>query len=160
MLPLIIAPQNILRDRAADLNLPLSQADLFLAEQMKEAMVYYKGIGLAAPQVNESKRLIVLDNGGQIKSYFNPEILKSSWRKVVMEEGCLSIPGVYGLVKRPQKVLASYLGSNGKKYQEWLDGLTARVYQHEVDHLNGILFIDLTDEIIAGQELIANYKNG
>ncbi|MFZ5390938.1 MAG: peptide deformylase, partial [Patescibacteria group bacterium] len=91
MLPLIIAPQNILRDRAADLNLPLSQADLFLAEQMKEAMVYYKGIGLAAPQVNESKRLIVLDNGGQIKSYFNPEILKSSWRKVVMEEGCLSI---------------------------------------------------------------------
>ncbi|MBU1039269.1 peptide deformylase [Patescibacteria group bacterium] len=159
MLPLIIAPQDILRAKAESLPLPLSKSDLLLAQAMEAAVVHYNGIGLAAPQVNFSRRLIVISTGEKPQAYFNPEIVKSSWRKVVMEEGCLSLPGVYGLVKRPIRVLANYLGSDGLKHQEWLDGLTARVYQHEVDHLNGILFIDLTKEIIAGQELLAKYKN-
>ncbi len=160
MLPLIIAPQSILRGQAIDLKVPLNESDFLLAKQMKEAMVHYKGIGLAAPQVNITQRLIVINDNNQIKAYFNPLIKKTSWRQVVMEEGCLSLPGVYGLVKRPQKILAEYLNDNGQKQQEWLDGLTARVYQHEVDHLNGILFIDLTDDIIVGRELVAKYKNG
>jgi len=157
MLPLVIAPQPILRTKTKELAVPLSPTEEKFSQEMFLAMANYKGIGLAAPQVGQDKRLIVINTSGQPTAYFNPEIIKVTWRKVVMEEGCLSLPGVWGQVKRPQGVLAAYLTARGERRQEWLDGLLARVYQHEVDHLNGILFIDLTDDFTKGSELVANY---
>ncbi|MBI5465913.1 MAG: peptide deformylase [Candidatus Kerfeldbacteria bacterium] len=157
MLPLVIAPDPILRKVTEQVSLPLSAEVQALAKQMFPAMKHYDGIGLAAPQVGRSLQLMVVNTPLEPTAYVNPVILKRSWKKVAMEEGCLSIPGVFGIVKRPQKILARYVTLGGQTREEWLDGLMARVYQHEVDHLNGVLFIDKTKEITQGSELLAKY---
>ncbi|HCX38887.1 MAG TPA: peptide deformylase [Candidatus Veblenbacteria bacterium] len=160
MLPLIITPNEILRAVAKPAILPPTEEEIKLAQGLIEAMKHYHGIGLAAPQVNVSTRLIVVATAGEPTVYFNPEISKNSWRKIEMEEGCLSIPGVFGLVKRPARVLAKYFNLSSQKKEEWLDGMVARIYQHEVDHLNGILFTDKATKLISGQELLAQYGLG
>ena len=158
MLPLIIAPDPILRQKAKPIPSPVSAATQKFAQEMFEAMEHYKGIGLAAPQVGESVRLIVIATPHQPTAYINPVIRQHAWHKVTFEEGCLSLPGVYGDVRRPARVLASYTTLQGETKEEWLDGLIARVYQHEVDHLNGVLFIDLTNKITNGRELLTTYE--
>jgi peptide deformylase len=157
MLPLVVLPNKILRQVAAAVSLPMTDEVRALAEQMFPAMKHYDGIGLAAPQVGYSWQLMVINTPGKPTAYLNPIIVKSSWKKISMEEGCLSIPGVFGIVKRPAKVLARYVTLEGKTEEVWLDGMLARVYQHEVDHLNGVLFIDRTKKIIVGAELLAGY---
>ncbi len=157
MLPLIVAPNSILRAKARAVEVPPSAATRELAHAMFEAMEHYKGIGLAAPQVGESLQLIVIATPGGPTAYLNPRVVKSSWRKTDFEEGCLSIPGVYGIVRRPARVLADYTDLEGQPHQEWLDGMQARVYQHEVDHVNGVLFTDRTKKITTGAELLATY---
>lgn len=157
MLPLIIAPAPILRRQATAVSLPVTPELRQLAEQMFVAMEHYKGIGLAAPQVDQSVQLMVISTPERPTAFINPQVLKSSWKKDDYEEGCLSLPGLYGLVRRPTKVLARYVTLNGETKEEWLDGLLARVYQHEVDHLNGVLFIDRTENFTAGQELLEKY---
>ena len=157
MLPLVIAPNPILKRAADDIILPISSEVIALAHEMFKAMVHYQGIGLAAPQVNKSIKLIVVATPNLPTAYINPQIIKSSWRQVSLEEGCLSLPGVYGIVKRPQWVMARYVTIDGFVKEEKLDGMIARIYQHEVDHVNGILFIDRKPKIIAGEELLSNY---
>lgn len=157
MLPLIIAPNQILRAKAEVIKLPLQPEIIKMAQDMFVAMAHYKGIGLAAPQVGQSTRLIVIATADSPTAYVNPEILKSSWKKVEMEEGCLSIPKVCGLVKRPERVCVKYVALNGVEYQEWMDGMLARVFQHEVDHINGILFTDRTKIITQAEELLHHY---
>jgi peptide deformylase len=157
MLRLQIAPAAILRQVAQPVTLPLQKEISRLADEMKSAMHYYRGIGLAAPQVNKSLRLIVVATAPHPTVYINPEIIKSSWRKVDLIEGCLSIPGVYGLVRRPQRVYVRYTDIMGQAQEEWLDDMVARIYQHEVDHLNGILFVDKAIAITSGRELLAKY---
>jgi peptide deformylase len=157
MLPLIGAPNPILRQKARAVEIPPSSALLELAQGMFEAMAHYRGIGLAAPQVGQSLRLIVIDTASGPTAYLNPEVLKSSWRKTNFEEGCLSLPGVYGVVRRPARVLAAYVDLQGSSHEEWMEGLQARVFQHEVDHVNGILFTDHTKKITSGAELMATY---
>lgn len=157
MLPLVVAPQPILRERARAIALPIAEAVKRLAGDMFEAMAHYHGIGLAAPQVGERVRLIVIATPRVPTAYLNPEIIKTSWRKTDFEEGCLSIPSVFGIVRRPARVLARYVTLSGEQRQEWLDGLTARVYQHEVDHVNGVLFVDKVVRYTAGVELLAAY---
>ena len=94
----------------------------------------------------------------KIKKIINPEIIEESQEIVELEEGCLSIPGIYKRVKRPEKVKVKYLNENGKEIIEELDGIWARVFQHELDHLNGVLFIDklspLNKRLIAKKLLI------
>ncbi len=158
MLPLIIAPQPILKTKAAEIKLPPNLVIKKLSADMFEAMKHYNGIGLAAPQVNVSERLIVIATPENPTAYINPEIVKSSWKKVAMEEGCLSLPGVFGIVKRPARILARYFDLAGKPHEEWLDAMVARIYQHEVDHLNGILFIERQPKIIMGEELLKKYR--
>ena len=158
MLTLIVAPNPILRQKAKPIPVPVSPTTHQLAQEMLLAMEHYHGIGLAAPQVGQSVRLIVIATPEQPTAYLNPEIKQHSWRKVNFEEGCLSLPGVYGDVRRPSRVLASYTTIAGEQKEEWLTGLIARVYQHEVDHLNGVLFTDLTKKITNGAELLATYE--
>jgi peptide deformylase len=117
-----------------------------IANDMIETMHERDGIGLAAPQVGLSKRLIVIDTFPVDKTstpmiFVNPEILES-WGEITMEEGCLSIPGVNEQVTRPEGILLKYQDIEGIEKTEKHDGWTARVIQHEIDHLNGILFID------------------
>ncbi len=157
MLPLIIAPDHILKRVGDTIQVPLSLDIQNLVQDMFKAMVHYKGIGLAAPQIGQSLQLIVVATPEGPQAYINPQIIKSSWKKVNMEEGCLSIPGVFGLVRRSEWVLARYVTLDGIIKQEKLSEMTARIYQHEVDHVNGILFIDRKPKILAGEELLEKY---
>lgn len=107
-----------------------------------ETMRKKDGIGLAAPQINAPYRVIVAQNNDQHVVLINPKIIGNSFSKIVMEEGCLSVPGVFGLVKRPKKIRVKAYNPEGLIVDLKVDGVLARVIQHEVDHLDGILFID------------------
>lgn len=160
MLPLIIAPNKILRTPTLDLNLPLPDQILKLIPRMYEAMRYYHGIGLAAPQINKSLRIMVIATTDGPQAFINPKVTKVSRKQEQMEEGCLSLPGLFGVVSRPYTVTVEYISVEGKKIKARYQGLMARVYQHEVDHLDGVLFIDKVSQIINGQEKFAKYKSG
>ena len=127
-----------------------------LAEDMFETMYEAPGIGLAAIQVAEPVRLITMDlarkdENGEInprpRVFINPEILSSSEEKSVYEEGCLSIPEYYEEIERPAKVRLRFTDLDGKLHEEDAEGLFATCIQHEVDHLNGVLFIDYLSKL-------------
>lgn len=109
---------------------------------MRRIMDENDGIGLAANQIGLEWRLFVGKHKNRFYAIFNPEIVKTSKETSVLEEGCLSVPGVYGLVNRPEKITLVGQDRNGKKIKIKARGLLARIFQHEVDHLNGRLFID------------------
>lgn len=119
-----------------------------LADDMLETMYDAPGIGLAAPQIGISKRLIVLDcvkeedAAPQPMAMFNPTVTWASDETNVYDEGCLSIPDQYGEVTRPAEVRVSWLDLDGKPREEQFDALWATCVQHEIDHLDGKLFID------------------
>jgi peptide deformylase len=144
--PLIILPDPVLRTVSA----PIERVDdevLKLADDMLETMYDAPGIGLAAIQVGVPRRLLVIDvakegDPAQPMVFINPEILKSSDGRSVYEEGCLSIPEYYAEVERPATVTVKHVGRDGKEHVLEADGLLATCFQHELDHLNGILFID------------------
>ncbi|EJC69165.1 peptide deformylase [Rhizobium sp. 1AS11] len=144
--PLIILPDPVLRQ----LSKPIERVDSDLqrlADDMLETMYDAPGIGLAAIQIGVPRRMLVIDisREGEEKQpqvFINPEIVKSSDERSVYEEGCLSIPDYYAEVERPAVVAVKYLDRNGKEQTVEADGLLATCLQHEIDHLNGVLFID------------------
>jgi len=116
-------------------------------DDMIEVMYKEDGIGLAAPQIGFSTRIIVVDaseliNGEYPRPFINPEIIEFSDETDVKEEGCLSIPGVYEEVRRAVKIKVKYQDEKGKEFTEEYTDWVARILQHEIDHLNGILFVD------------------
>jgi peptide deformylase len=116
-----------------------------IVDQMFHTMYEEKGIGLAATQVNIHKRIIVIDiseKKDEKVCLINPEILFLSDEAETMEEGCLSVPGFYESVSRPSKIKVSTLDYNGNKIEFEASGLLATCIQHEIDHLNGKLFVD------------------
>ncbi len=123
-----------------------------LARRMRAAMQSANGVGLSATQIGLTKRLFVArvpDGQGRVKFYavVNPEIVKASAETAVLEEGCLSVPERYGMVERPARVTLTGLDLNGRKVKIKAWGLLARVFQHEVDHLDGKLFVDRSKEV-------------
>ncbi len=120
-----------------------------------EVGTYSVGVALAAPQIGVSKRIFVVrhDRTGkgvkdekttpELGVFINPKIIRSSKRKVEMDEGCLSVRGLYGFVKRHDRVTVEAYDETGKKFTRGAGGLLAQIFQHETDHLNGMLFIDL-----------------
>lgn len=145
----------ILRAKSKKLN-QLDNDLLISISEMRQTVQAQKGLGLAAPQIGKNIQLVVLnvnhdhlkefnDIGGEIKIFdvlINPEITLFSKEEIIMEEGCLSLPNFFGYVKRPKQIEVVYRNKNFKKQKSNFGGLMARVIQHEVDHLNGILFID------------------
>jgi len=113
-----------------------------LIDDMIETLISSQGVGLAAPQVGESKRIIIIKEGENFKVFINPRIVKKSKDVEPREEGCLSFPGLFINIKRSRKVEVVALNKNGEEVNISADGFTARVLQHEVDHLDGILFIN------------------
>ena len=109
---------------------------------MIDVMYAQQGIGLAAPQVGVSKRIIVIDVNGEPLVLINPEIIAQSDNQVVMNEGCLSIPGEYMDIKRPESISVKFRDRKGRTHLNSYSGLTARVIQHEIDHLDGKLMVD------------------
>ena len=137
----------VLRKRAEPVT-EITEAERQLAEQMLETLYATgNGIGLAATQVGVLKRLIIVDIGEEDDEeyeplvLFNPELLSSDG-EIVAEEGCLSIPDVTADVKRPESIVVEGVNLQREAIRIETDGLLARVLQHEIDHLNGVLFID------------------
>jgi len=127
-----------------------------LIKKMSKIMYTKKGIGLAAPQVGSLDCVIIADIGEGLISMINPEIL-TGFGEDYLEEGCLSLPETRVNVKRQQSIFVRYLDKNEREKESELDGLTARVIQHEIDHLNGVLIIDYApvEERI---NLLSDYK--
>ncbi len=151
MLPIVEVPDPRLRQISS----PVEKVDDDVRAQVAdifETMYAAPGIGLAAIQVGVPKRILVIDlqepqeEGGEpVKDprvFINPEILQASDQEVPYTEGCLSVPDQYAEVDRPDRIRARWLDLDGKAHEEEIEGLLATCLQHEMDHLNGILFID------------------
>lgn len=113
-----------------------------LIERMKEVLIKHQGAGLAANQIGENKRIFIAQFEGKIYAFINPQIVKVSKKNVVLEEGCLSVPGIVGLVGRSQKITVQAFNELGKPIKIKAKDILARICQHEIDHLSGVLFID------------------
>ncbi len=114
---------------------------LTLLDDMKETLAVEDGVGLAAPQVGVLRRIAIVNYNDQLYELINPRIL-SGTGEAIEEEGCLSVVGQRGKVKRPEKITVTYIDRNGKRQKQEITGITARVFCHEIDHLDGILFVD------------------
>lgn len=142
MLKIVKIPNPILNKKTAAIK-KFDAALVKLAEDMIATCKSVSGIGLAAPQIGKSIRMCIIDlehMGLPPFALVNPKIVKRSVKKVEMEEGCLSIPGIFGIVQRPEKITVQTMSLDGKKMKLDASGMLARVIQHEVDHLDGILF--------------------
>lgn len=131
---------EILRKKCREV-VEIKERELTLLDDMLDTMYAADGVGLAAPQVGILKRLVVIDVGEGPMKLVNPEIIEAVG-DVVDYEGCLSVPGEQGSVNRPEKVKVTALNEKGEKIEIAGSGLLARALCHEIDHLNGILFID------------------
>lgn len=141
--PVVKIPNPVLRKVADEIK--ISKKTDFMINEMMRIMRKAHGIGLAAPQVGLSQRLIVIAPPDyKPTALINPKIIKAEGEQIG-QEGCLSIPGLYGDVKRFEYVEVEAIDRKGRELIFELDGLAARVVQHEIDHLDGILFIDKVD---------------
>jgi peptide deformylase len=146
LLPILIVPDARLRQKCRPVGPADADAVRALAPRMLDAMYKAPGIGLAAPQVGELLRLAVVDIQKDEKReplvLVNPEIVAASKELATREEGCLSLPGQYGDVTRPAEVRVRYFDLEGAKQEVHAEGLLATCIQHELDHLDGVLFVD------------------
>ena len=143
--PVVKIPGPVLRQKALEIA-KVSKKTQLLIDEMFRVMRSANGIGLAAPQIGILQRLIVVaPDGMKATALINPKIVNGEGAEVG-EEGCLSIPGLYGDVERCGSVIVEALDRKGRKIRLELEGLKARVIQHEIDHLEGILFIDKVDQ--------------
>lgn len=158
VLPIRLYGDPVLREKAR----PVSQVDESLREliaAMGETMYGASGVGLAANQVGETRRVLVVDYDQvedrrtrrknplkrHLRAYINAEIVETSLDDEAGNEGCLSIPGLEADVFRPRRVKVRYMDESGATHEEWYEGYAARVLQHEIDHLDGILYTDRID---------------
>jgi len=145
-LPILIAPHATLKARARVVQPADADAVRALLPRMFATMYRAPGIGLAAPQVGQLLRVVTVDLMPENKptplSLINPEVVAASEELATREEGCLSLPGMYADVTRPARVKVRYLDQTGARRELEADGLLAACVQHEIDHLNGILFVD------------------
>jgi peptide deformylase len=151
ILPIIETPDPLLRRKSSPVDEFTPELQT-LIDDMFETMYAAPGIGLAAIQVGVPKRILVIDlqepeeeEGEPVRRpmvFINPEVVTASDTLQIYNEGCLSVPEMYAEVERPDRITARWLGRDGTPHEEELDGLLAICLQHEMDHLEGILFID------------------
>lgn len=146
VLPIIVAPDKRLKTKCNSVD-SVDENIVQLMADMLETMYLAPGIGLAAPQIGVTKRIIVVDTAGkdedpQPYKMVNPELLGVSEETWIHEEGCLSLPEHYADVERPERIAVRYLDETGTRKELEADGLLATCIQHEMDHLDGLLFVD------------------
>lgn len=152
ILPIVTYDDPVLREKAAPIT-ENTEALQQLIDDMFETMYNGEGVGLAAPQIGRSIRLFVTDSDPFTKqeehtedvgpmTFINPEIVEDDGQAISMDEGCLSIPGVRETVKRPNQIKVKFLDRDFKPQERVFTEWMSRVFQHELDHINGILFID------------------
>ena len=138
--------EDILRTKALEVKSVTSNIHKLL-DNLAETMYDAEGVGLAAPQIGVPKRVAVIDTGDGLVELINPVIIQRQG-EVVEQEACLSIPKMVGDVKRAKKVLVQALDREGVLMEYEAEGLMARAFQHEIDHLDGVLFIDLAEKVV------------
>lgn len=146
VLKIIKAGAPVLKDTAKPVPTITKQTKKLL-DDMAETMYEAEGVGLAAPQVNVSLQLVVLDDGNGLIELINPEIIERSEETAIGSEGCLSVPGYYGDVERNTKIKVKALNRRSKVVYFEPEGFLARIFQHEIDHLYGTLFIEKADNL-------------
>lgn len=146
---ILLEDDELLRKHSREVTV-IDQKILSLLDDMKETMAKANGVGLAAPQVAVLKRLVVIDVGEGPIELINPVII-SSEGSCVDAEGCLSVPGVYGEVERPERVTVKAKNRNGEEFTITGEGLLARAFCHEIDHLDGKLFTDKVIKYVSGR---------
>lgn len=175
ILPIYIYGSEVLRERAGEFDLSAPDAAEVIAKlipDMFETMYLADGVGLAAPQVGKSIRVLVVDGAPladdmpELKDFkramINPVVLEESSETIEYNEGCLSIPDINAGVVRPKRITVEYYDQNFEKRREELDFFACRMVQHEIDHLNGVLFTDLCAPIRRKmlQSKLGNIMNG
>ncbi|CAM4252681.1 peptide deformylase [Paenibacillus tarimensis] len=140
-------PDPVLRERAIEVT-KFNRNLHKLLDDMAQTMYDAEGVGLAAPQVGILKRVIVVDTGEEpgLIEMVNPELVEKDGEQLG-PEGCLSIPGLSGDVRRAQRIKVKGQDRNGEPFTVEAEGFLARAFQHEIDHLNGVLFTDLAEEL-------------
>jgi len=144
---LLYVPNLLLRQKAKKISY-VGEEDIIIANRMKEIMINASGVGLAANQIGILKKIVTIffidkENKEEIKyTLFNPEIISYSEEKIIMEEGCLSIPEQYAEIERPKDITLKYINEKNEIIKKNLTGIESRILQHEIDHLSGKLFFD------------------
>lgn len=157
ILPIYLYGTEVLRKPAEDADLNEKEKIQSLVADMKETLKVADGCGLAAPQVGESLRILIVDGTeladtyGYLKDFrrtmINPVVLEESRETTDYSEGCLSVPGIYAEVRRPAKIKVEYYNEDLEKVTEEFDKFACRMVQHEMSHLDGTLFVDLVAPI-------------
>jgi peptide deformylase len=145
---------GILRKKSKSVDV-IDKKVITLLKDMAETMVKSDGVGLAAPQVGILKRVVVINTGEGILELINPCVISESGKQLEIE-GCLSIPNVFGEVKRPEHIVVEAFNAKGEKVTIEGEELVARALSHEIDHLDGILFTDKVIRFISEEELRKN----
>jgi len=155
LLSLHLLGSPVLRQRSAEIGAPGEDVRR-LVDDLFETMDAARGVGLAANQVGVARRVAVVDAEEDRFEMIDPVIIESEGRATA-EEGCLSIPEIYGEVSRPERVVLEATDRHGNRYRKEATGLKARAIQHELDHLDGILFLDHLS-LVKRQILLARYR--
>jgi len=150
LLPILTLPNPQLRLRSEEVDPKIIATPEFQSwlDDLVETMWKADGVGIAAPQVGRPIRVFVAVDGKTPHVIINPVVTGKSWRMEDGEEGCLSVPGKYGIVRRYRSFKIKCLGRDGKKTVHEPSGFFARVLQHELDHLDGVLFIDRAKKVV------------
>ena len=144
---ILFVPDPVLRQKSEKIKY-VGDEEIKIEKKMKEVMLKAPGVGLAANQIGILKQIISIsftdkDTEKKIEYFlFNPQILSYSKEKTIMEEGCLSMPEQFAEIERPKKIIVEYLDEKNKLIQREIEGIEARILQHEIDHLSGKLFVD------------------
>ena len=155
--PIYLYGSEVLRRKAEPVDLADKEGIAALVQDLKDTLKVSEGCGLAAPQIGVSKRVLIVD-GDEVADTFpylkgfkrtlvNPVVIEESDKKCEYSEGCLSVPGIYSDVVRPETITVEYYGEDLKKVTETFDKFGARMIQHEMSHLDGVLFTDLVPPI-------------
>ena len=158
VLPMIYYPNEILRKKSLPVENPDIKEISSLIDDMIQTMESHRGIGLAAPQIGKNIRLVIVDTENGPLPLLNPVITKRSFRKENGDEGCLSIPEIFGTVKRPVRITVKAQNIQGETVTFPADGLFARVIQHEIDHIDGILFIDKAKDLHGPRHAVERFQ--
>ena len=144
---ILLIPDPLLRQKAKNLKTVTSN-DIDISKKMIDIMLKAPGVGLAANQVGVLKKIVTVNIHNEEKgtdniyALFNPQIKSYSKKKIIMEEGCLSLPKQYAEIERSETIIVKYINEKNEAVEDEKDGFEARVLQHEIDHLHGKLFVD------------------
>ena len=158
MYELIEEASNVLRTPPTPFDFESREDAKEIETKLSESMDRFGGIGLSANQVGLDARVFVMRTQDGNKSFFNPEIIKVSQETDLLKEGCLSFPDIYLMIKRPRVCEMKYQDAEGNEHSTMLDGVGARCAQHEIDHLNGIVFLQRASRLKLERALKARPK--